>query len=275
MFKYSLFLILSLCHAKDVILSSGLGNYTDSQLLQQYTAYKAYKDIGLITTSSILLYNLNQDGTLGYYNTSSNITSKQYQRSLKSELGLKAMPCLYCDSTIGMCSNFSSRFANLYANMSTFIKSTIIEAIEYDWDGYYVDFEPDTAVDSTQITDFVLAWTFELKIYGLVLNLWIGGNAPYDDRIYNSDILLTTMNTYGSDYSDFISIASALQTTTINISNLGFGLLTNYGDTNDTSGSYIDQIINWSILTKSNSLSLWASHINPDWFFALNKFFNA
>jgi len=275
MYRLLLILFLSFCNAKEVILSSGLGNYTDAQLLQQYTAFKAYKDIGLITTSSILLYNLNEDGSLGFYNTLSNMTSKHYQTILKSELGLKAMPCLYCDSTIGMCSNFSDRFSNLYSNMTQFIKSTVVEALEHNWDGYYVDFEPDTSVNSTEVTNFVLAWNLELKAFNLKLNLWIGGNAPYDDRIYTSDILITTMNTYVDNYSDFINIASGLQVITTNITNLGFGLLTNYVDTSHTSGSYIEQIINWSILTKSNSLSLWASHIDPNWFFALKKYVDA
>lgn len=270
---YLLLLLVPISFAKEVVLSSGLGNYTDQQLQQQYTAFKAYKDMNLITTASMLIYNLNEDGTLGIYNTSSNITSEMYQKMLKLNLGLAAVPCLYCDATIGMCSNFSNRFNNLYSKMNEFIKSTIQIGLKNSWDGFYVDFEPDTDVNSTLVTNFVLEWNKQLQLNGMYLNLWIGGNAPYDDRVFRSNILLTTMNTYSSSYYDFINVASGLQTTSMDITKLGFGLLTNYGS--NQSNSDIDQIVEWSILTKSMSLSLWASHINPEWFFALNKYVSA
>jgi len=303
MLKYLIFLLSSyFVHSRPVILSSGLGNYTDQQLLQQYTSFKAYNDIGLITGTSMLIYNLNEDGSLGMYNTSSNMTSEQFQSMLKINLGLKAYPCLYCDATIGMCSNLSSRLDNLYKNIDSFITNTILTAKMYNWDGYYVDFEPDTMVNSTQITNFILLWANQLNAYNLQLNLWIGGNAPYDNRIYgNNNLILTTMNTYGSNYNDFIQIAAQLQVSMFNITKLGFGLLTNYGtirhfhfwkthifahlitEPNKTNAikyfsndaNNIKKIINWSILTKSNSLSLWASHISPSWYYALCKYVNS
>jgi hypothetical protein len=264
--------------SRPVILSSGLGNYTDVQLQQQYRSFKAYKDIEIITGASMLIYNLNYDGTLGLYNTSSNTTAEHYQRMLKTNLGLNAYPCLYCDSTIGMCSNLSSRLDNLYQNMDNFIKNTVFIAVLNKWDGYQVDFEPDTDVDSTNVTNFILEWGYVLKMHNMQLFVWIGGNVPYDDRIYNDkNLILITMDTYEATYNSFVSTASNEQMNMYDITKLGFGLETNcdFKDYENDTSSDINQIVNWSILTKSNSLSLWASHISPFWYYALHKYVSA
>lgn len=270
--KLILLILFDIVVARDVYLSSGLGNYTDSELWSQYTSFKAYKDIGIITGSSILLYNLNEDGTLGKYNTSANISAEQYQFMLKNNLGLRAMPCLYCDATIGMCSNLSSRLNNLYQNMDEFIYSTIKVAYENNWDGYFVDFEPDSEVDPKNLTDFIIEWSKVMKENKLELNIWTG-EGYYDNRIFNNtNLTITTMDTYNAQYKSFLEIASTLQVKMKNINNLAFGLLTNYGyKTNDLSND-IMSIIDWSILTKSNSLSLWTSHIPPDWYISLKKY---
>lgn len=268
--------------AKEISLSSGLGNYTDLQLQEQYQAFKFYKEMNIISASSMLVYNLNEDGTLGIYNTSSNITSSEkFQYQLKYNLGLKAYPCLYCDSTIGLCSNLSSRLNNLYNNIDTFINTTIKTAMMNNWDGFMVDFEPDTFVDPTNITNFILQWNDVMNYYNLKLILWIGGNAPYDDRIFgNVNLTLLSMNTYNEYYGDFIETATEQQLNMYDVSKLGFGLLTNYAPFNNITNSSLNDetltdIIDWSIFTKTNSLSLWASHISPSWYQPLNKYINA
>jgi hypothetical protein len=260
------------------MISSGLGGWTHDQLWSQYTSFKAYKNMNLINTISILSYNLQENGTIGVYQTNDSYwNAESYQQFLKQKLGIKATPCIYCDATIGMCPDLSSRLENLYLNSSGFINDTIYRANIYGWDGYIVDFEPDSTVNTTKLTDFIFDWSEQLETNGLSLTLWIGGNTPYDDRIYNSSkINLITMNTYSQSYEEFISVAAPLQTSVIDITKLGFGLLTNYYTKksfgNVTDDSDIMEIIKWSILTKSGSLSLWASHIPPDWYEALQLY---
>jgi hypothetical protein len=260
------------------MISSGLGGWTHDQLWSQYTSFKAYKDMSLINTISILSYNLQENGTIGVYQTNDSYwNAETYQQFLKQKLGIKAIPCIYCDATIGMCPDLSSRLENLYLNSSGFINDTIYRANIYEWDGYIVDFEPDSTVNTTKLTDFIFDWSEQLETNGLSLTLWIGGNTPYDDRIYNySKINLITMNTYSQSYEEFISVAAPLQTSVIDITKLGFGLLTNYYTKksfgNVTDDSDIMEIIKWSILAKSGSLSLWASHIPPDWYEALQLY---
>jgi hypothetical protein len=177
-----------------------------------------------------------------------------------------------------MCSNLSNRLEKLYLNMDFFIKTSIQKAQLYNYDGYMVDFEPDTQnLNQTKLTDFILEWNDALNIYNLTLNLWIGGNTMYDFRIYNtSNLLLTTMNTYNNDYDTFITTMIHLQVIMNNMTNLGFGLLTAYTNNyaNYTNPIDITNIINWSLLTKTNSLSLWASHIDPHWVEALYLYIN-
>lgn len=262
-------------NGRDVMLSSGLGGWTHTQLWNQYTSFKAYNDMKIINTVSILAYNLQENGTLGTYSTNDTIwTSETYQQFLKQQLNIKAIPCIYCDATIGMCSGLSDRLENLYLNMTLFINDTIQRAIRFGWDGYIVDFEPDDEVNSTKLTDFIIQWGNTLFENNVTLTLWIGGNTPYDNRIYNSSILnLITMDTYSDTYENFVQIAAPLQTSTIDITKMGFGLLTNYytgklfGKVTDDSD--IMQIIRWSIVSNSGSLSLWASHVPPDWYESL------
>lgn len=275
----ALLLVFSLItDSRNVMISSGLGGWTHDQLWGEYTSLKAYKDIGLINTVSILAYNLQENGTLGTYPTGDPIWGAEtFQQFVKQKLSMRAIPCIYCDATIGMCSDLSDRLENLYLNMSGFINDTIYRATLYGWDGYIVDFEPDSTVNSTKLTDFVIDWTEQLSTYNLTLTLWIGGNTPYDFRIYNHSMInLITMNTYSQSYEEFIGVAAPLQTSVINITNLGFGLLTNYftgkifGEVTDSSDMM--EISKWSALSKAGSLSLWASHIPPDWYEALQLY---
>ena len=293
MFFLFFLVFLQQCYSKEVILSSGIGNYAHQDLWNQYTAFKTYGDKNIISASSILLYYINDNGLLEPYKTSDTYwTGELYQQYIKHNTGLKSFPTLYCDATIGQCSNFNERIEKLYLNMSYFIKDSIVRAKLYNYDGYIVDFEPDSTINSTKITDFILEWNSALNYNNLSLNLWIGGNTPYDFRILNvSNLLLTTMNTYDNDYETFITTATQLQVNVNDVSRLGFGLLTNYGsynvkqqihplnifehaNTKDTPihSSDLANIVDWLALTQNTFLSLWTSHIDPLWHIPLNKF---
>jgi hypothetical protein len=232
----------------------------------------------IITASSILAYNLDINGSLDTYLTNDSFWSAEtYQLYIKENLGLKSYPCLYCDATIGMCSNLSNRLENLYLNKTYFINDSIYRAKKFNYDGYFVDFEQDTTVNITKLTDFILLWNNELNKYKLSLTLWVDDGTPYDERIWNTSTLkLISMDTYTNTYDSFINIAASLQTSTNDITRLGFGLLTNYnyfGNINDSiNNTDMMKIVKWSILTKSNSLSLWASHISPQWYDSLQLY---
>lgn len=274
------FFIIYLCilsNSKNIILSAGVGQYTHDQLWKQYTAFKTYSNIGIITASSILAYNLDTNGSLASYDTNDTYwTAETYQQYIKQTLKLKSYPCVYCDSTIGMCSNLSSRLENLYLNVDKFIDDSIQRAKLFNYDGYFVDFEPDTIVNSTKLTDFILMWNEALNKYNLTLNVWIGYDTPYDDRIWNTTTLnLVSMNTYTDTYDYFIYMAGSLQTSINDITRLGFGLLTNYGIESEMysmNETEIMKIAKWSKISKVNTLSLWASHISPHWYNALYLF---
>lgn len=79
--------------AKEIILSAGVDNLSRQELDVQYTTYKAYAELGLITTASILTYGLGDDGLLEIYPTSNpDYSAEDYQRSLKGDLSLKLSP---------------------------------------------------------------------------------------------------------------------------------------------------------------------------------------
>jgi len=287
-----LLMLLNNANANEVILCAGIGNYTHEQLWKQYTAFNTYSSKKIITGSSILLYNIDTNGFLCPYETNDNVWNGEiYQQYIKNNTGLKSYPTVYCDCTIGMCTNFNERIEKTYLNIDYFITDTINKALKYNYDGYMIDFEPDTQVNSTLLTDFILKWNSALNIYNMNLILWIGGDTVFDNRIFNSTLKLKlcTMETYDNDYNTFISNADALQVNINNVSNLGFGLLTNYGlfqnsnlkkylITNDIKDTPIDpinlyEIINW--LKLSNTfLSLWTSHIHPLWHLPLYNFVN-
>jgi len=307
-FLYFLIIFSQNCYSKEVILSSGIGNYNHQDLWSQYTAFKTYGNKNIISASSILAYYINENGSLEPYETNDTYwTAETYQQYIKDNTGLKSFPTLYCDATIGDCSNFNERIEKLYSNMTYFINDSIKRANLYNYDGYIVDFEPDSEVNTTKITDFILEWNQALNYNNLSLNLWIGGNTPYDNRILNvSNLLLTTMSTYDNNYETFITTAEQLQVNINDVSRLGFGLLTNYGDynrkyqhkfdeqinlvnqvsplasvnifahtkLNDTpiNSSDLDNIVVWLALTQNTFLSLWTSHIDPSWHIPLNKF---
>ena len=259
----------------DVILSSGVGGWTHEQLLNEFTTYKTYRNLNLISISSILTYYIEENGTLGVYNTGSNMwTSETFQEYIGSEIKIVTMPTLYCDATLksSLCSNLSSRLNNLYENMDLFINDTIVRAQKYRWYGYIVDLEPGPGdiIDSQNVTEFILKWARALEKYNLILSVWIGSTTPYNmSLLYNSTIVqLITMNTYNLNFDQIINVLAPIQIQMMNVNKLGFGMLTNYNSNNTN----IFDIINWSLVSHVSPISLWASHIEPEWYEALSYY---
>ena len=199
----------------------------------------------------------------------SDYSAEDFQRSLKEDLSLKALPCLYCDATIGICGNLSFRLEKLYNQESFFISDSITRAKRYGWEGYSVDLEPDTLVDTQRLTSFILNWASNLSNQGLILSVWIGGPTQYQmDRLYNSNIVkLVTMDTYSDNYDNFITVAGQLYTTTRNIKNMGFGILTSGRQYED-----IISIMHWLKIIKAQTLSIWALPIPASWYESLLSF---
>lgn len=268
-----LLLLLNIVSA-NVILSSGLINWTNQQLTFQYNLYKTYKSMNIITGSSILVYEINENGEMDTYKTNNNLSAEEYQYRLKKELGLKSYPCFFCDTTIQMCGGqgFSERFEKLYKNMSGFIDNTITKAIKYDYDGYYLDIELSTVIDKNKLTHFVNTWSKALKQINRTLNIWIDGylSSYNSTMIYdNNDILLTTMNTYDTTFDIFLSQV-ALNIGKIDNNRLSFGFLTYDSVMNSVE---IDKIIQWCKIFKPYSLSLWASTIPLSWYQSIRNYF--
>lgn len=273
-----LILLFDLISSKDVILSAGVGRWSRLPLHNQYTAYKTYSEIGLITTASILAYQLMDDGSLGVYETDDpHISGEYFQYLIKKELKLDALPCLFCDATIGACSNLSQKLEKLYSHEEQFIDDTIHRAKFYGWKGFSVDFEPDGTVDSDKLTNFIIKWAIKLMKNNLLLSIWIGGPTQYDmDMLLNSSLVnIVTMDTYTISYQNFISVAGPLQISTTDITKLGFGLLTYSSDSKlDDNNDDILSIARWLKLSKSQTLSIWASNIPPSWYEALLFYLN-
>ena len=270
---------------KEVILSSGIMAWNQPQLHSQYTAFKTYADIGIINTSSILTYLINPNGSLGVYQTNvSGISGEDYQHYIKTTLKLRATPCIFCDATIGMCSDLGARLRQLFAKETEFIEDSVQRAKKYGWDGYMVDFEPDTPVDADRLTNFLVKWGSVLHAHGMDLSVWIGGPTQYNlEILYNtSSVNLITMSTYWSTYPGFVAIAGQLQTQVVDISKLGFGLITydnvpgydphaliKYplpAQTSVIDSGNVTQIAKWLVMAKAQILSLWVSLIPPDWY---------
>lgn len=269
-----IFYIISYVCAKEIILSTGIDDWTDDQLHDQYNKFKYYKSLNLLTHASILTYNLQENGTIGVYTSENLYSAEDYQQKIKQELILYAIPCLYCDATIGNCANLNSRLENLYKNnISVFINDVIDRALKYEWDGYFVDFEPDTEVDIEALTDFLIEWSIELNKINLPLYLWIGSSTKYDmEKLFNTtNIFLVTMDTYSQDYDEYVQTLSNLQIQSNNKTKIGAGFLTDYSiDVADD----ISQVINWSRFVGVKILSLYASNIPPQWFEQLSHFLN-
>lgn len=122
-----MYLFLLLCSitsidSRDVILSAGIGGYNTKALQDIQSSFRSYAELGIITKSSILAYNINENGELGIYSTASHIIdAEQIQQMVGHDINIKAMPCVYCDETQGMCNNLKSILNKLYSHREAFI----------------------------------------------------------------------------------------------------------------------------------------------------------
>jgi hypothetical protein len=266
------FLLLSCVIAtNNVILSSGLQGWNRSQLLQQYNIYSMYSDMRIITASSILVYNLDENGNLDTYKTNdTSINAEEYQLMIKQQIGLLSLPCLFCDSTSGKyCNNLNDRLERLYKNQTYFITTTIERILDNHNDGFVVDFESVKPIDWEKLTSFLIIWSQALSIINRPLYVWIGVNTLYDYRIYSaSNIKLLSMDTYVDSYDNFINVATSSIIKLYNTSKLGFGLLTSQNmPEND-----MMEVVEWCEVAKINTLSIWSNTISGYAYKALYKF---
>ena len=275
---FVLFLILNVVltmGSREVILSAGVGNYSRLSLQDQYRAYQTYTEIGLITGSSVLAYQLSTDGMLEEWPTyDPKISTEQFQYLIKTQFKLGAYPCIFCDATIGACSNLGPRINNMIANSNKFFQDSLSRAKKFGWDGYMVDFESDSAVNITELTKFMITWSDHLHQENLTLWLWMGGGTPYymDMLSNNTNIKFVSMSTYVSTYIDFINVASGLQTY-YGMEKMSYGLWT-YPNNMPISENDMLLIVDWLNLTKSHSINLWAANIPPTWYKGLKRFLN-
>ena len=277
LFLNMLFVVVFTQRTREVILSSGLISWDHKQLLTQYNAYNVYANAGIITASSILVYEIDIHGNLNQYNTTDPlISAEQFQMSLQKlgNDGLSSYPCIYCDATIGYCKNLTDRMEHLYEHKYHFINDTIQRAIKYNWNGYTIDLEPDQKIDALKLSHFIVEWSNELTKYNLLLYVWIGTTTVFDINILsesNANIRLITMDTYVDDYDSFLDAASNTLLLSSKPQNIGFGLLTNIYNTSLSETALIS-VSSWANISMTCSLSIWASIIPPQWFKGLKNY---
>lgn len=278
-FLKTLFFLLKFIgvNSHEVILSAGIIGDPIEKIQVQFNKYKSYKNSGLITASSVLAYNINENGNLGTYNTRSlNMSAEDFQMSLQ-KLNLKSYPCIFCDATIGRCKNFGDRIEKVYLNEEKFIEDTLSRAVLYNWDGYTIDFEPDQMIDGVKLSNFVVNWANSLDKYNLTLYVWIGGPTQYNLGVFYPiyNIKLVTMNTYSLPYSSFIETASGELVKSGRNSKMGFGFLTDYNsNVKSIPERDIGNILGWLNIANAGFINLWASNIPAHWYEALFTYVN-
>ena len=220
--------------ANNIWLSAGLGGYKHDQLQDLYNNFQQYKSDEQITVSSVLLYGIDETGSMFFWDTDdATWSSKNFQKDLQSKVGLKAYPCFFCDNTIGNCDNLAdtlNEFATDESLRQKFISSTVDEALKWGWDGYAVDFETYSNVNASGVTSFVLEWGNELVKHDKKLSIWVGAGTQYDDqKLCTSPYIesCVTMSTYVGSYSAFEFQANELLKV-VPEDKAGFGLLNSY-----------------------------------------------
>lgn len=219
--------------ANNVWLSTGYGGWDHATLQNEWDRYQSYATAGAVTHSSLLMYGLNSDGSLMSWETGdASWPAKQFQKDLKTKLGLKAVPTLFCDETIGNCKPLATALSKIFQNPQVFIDATISEANQWDWDGFAVDLESFSSLSAKQTDDFLVQWGTALNKIGKELSIWIGGPTQYDVGVLARSTAinsLITMSTYTGSRSAFESIAQSTLSEVGNPSKTGFGLLSSDG----------------------------------------------
>ena len=260
-----------------VLLSSGLYNWNDKQLDEQYNYFRNYKNLNLITQSSVLAYVINFDGMIELISTNSSTNAEQYQYNISHNLNLLAYPCIFCDATIGFCNNFDDKINAVFKNQQRFIDDLVDRSIKYNWSGYTIDFEPDRSIDGNKTTNLMIDLAKNLNKYNKKLYIWINYGVdvmiPFNvNHLMNiHNIVLLTMNTYSSEYNSFIDTASSMIIHSKALDRIGFGLLT-YDRNQVISEDILLKIIKWLNVTNISLLSLWASTVPPNWYIPLSNF---
>jgi hypothetical protein len=254
-----------------------LYNWTDKQLDEQYNYFKIYKEMNLISDSSILAYVININGSIGLNPTHSTTNAEEYQYKISNNLKLPAYPCIFCDATIGFCNNLNERLLNVFNNQKYFIDDLIFRSLKYNWSGYTIDFEPDESIDSVKSTNLIVDLANQLNKYNKKLYIWtnfyINSLYPFNmsHLIHHNNIIFITMNTYNLNYDLFINEASNAMINSKSLNNIGFGLLT-YDNSKIINEDSISKIINWLNIFNTSTISLWASKIPPNWYIPLNNY---
>lgn len=275
--------------ATRIVLSGGVGGYTADQLQELGTSWAAYASAGMLDAVSVLAYNLNGDGSLGVYATNDTACpdGEAAQRAL-TPAGVRAIPTLYCDATLGNCAGLSARLDALLAHADAFVADTLARAATHGWDGYAVDFEPDGVVrNATALSAFLVTWADALAGADprRALYVWVGGDTPYDMHVLAAapNVTLLSMDTYVSTFADFVTPADALFRATGTGRRVGYGVLTQYGrasegdmrahrhtsDDAPMNATELAAIVAWLCVIRADSLQLWASHASPLWYAAL------
>ena len=247
--------------ANEVVLSSGLENWSRRQLDLQFNAFAQYKHMRVISASSILVYRLDEDGNLDTYKTNdSSVNAEDFQLSVRQKIGLKAYPCLFCDATVGFCSQLNTRLERMYQHKIGFFSNVTARVLMNGWNGFAVDFEPDEGINWARLSDFLVELSNVLRdLAQVVLYVWVGGRTLYTESVFSApNIVVWSMNTYVDTYNHFVDVAAQDLALVDNTTRLGFGLL----QSNDVPEWDMINVVSWMRVAKVPMLNLWASNIS-------------
>jgi hypothetical protein len=181
---------------REVIITNGHPcDHGDScdELIRELSGSK-----GWTTTYSTCSYTISDDGMV-----ERGIWIDIMQRV--KAIGLKAMPLFYEDCSHKDSCDLDKKLMAAFARQDDFIAQTVQEALQFGFDGYYLDFEfAHQEVNPDRLSSFVLAWGRALNQHGLELSIWTseryGLVAHYDmPKLLNpasSIASVSTMDTY-------------------------------------------------------------------------------
>jgi hypothetical protein len=256
-----------------VILSSNISTWNEDQLNEQYNLFSNYTKMQIITTASILVYTIDENGTLSVYgnlNTSDpHITIEAYQMKLK-QLNLRSVPTIYCTG------NITDRLRKLYKfydRKNAFIDNSVQKAVTFGYNGFILNIQPEEKINWYELSAFIVKWSHALKSINIPVYLTINCDTFYDHRVYNEadNIIILSVDTYTDNYDDFVEVADYEVGYVPNVTRIGFGLLTN----GNMSSEDALNVTKWLVTHNVSLLSAWLDIINDMSYQALFYYLNS
>lgn len=274
-----LLLLTASASARDVTLFAGLGALgSDAAVADEYAHFANYSLQGALSTASLLLYGISNTSHIMplQRNTTLHQSDAAVQRAMQHSLGLRAMPLVYCDATVG------ADCAVPPSDVDAFVDAAVALTLAEGWDGLIVDLEKPGTVTSA-VTAFVITWGRRMVLAGLApLGVWVDGAGAFNmtelQEAADAGVLtLHTMLTYYEDgtCADFIAAASrAFGGGRVGGASRAYGVLTRAGAQmrQQARRNYVEPsaattrcVVRWMLSNDVGGISVWASMMASAW----------